>query len=77
LLFQAGDLRAAEGTIRDTLNRCETLGSPLAGACRIFLARLRRADGSQVEAERLAHQGLAEIDSAGLRPDLPDALEVL
>jgi predicted ATPase/DNA-binding CsgD family transcriptional regulator len=77
LLLQAGDLRAAEGTIQDTLNRCATLGSPLAGACRIFLARLRRGESKQAEAERLAHQGLAEIDSAGLRPELPDALEVL
>jgi ATP/maltotriose-dependent transcriptional regulator MalT len=77
LLVQAGDLRAAEGAIQDTLHRCETLGSPLAGACRIFRARLRRADGRQAEAERLAHQGLAEIDSAGLRPELPDALEAL
>src|SRR4029077_4658292 len=51
--------------------------SPLAGACRIFLARLRRADGRQAEAERLAPQGLAGIDSAGLRPELPNALEVL
>jgi DNA-binding CsgD family transcriptional regulator len=77
LLFQAGDLRAAEGAIHDALTRCEAIGSPLAGACRILLARLRRADGRQAEAERLARQGLAGIDSAGLRPELPDALEVL
>jgi predicted ATPase/DNA-binding CsgD family transcriptional regulator len=77
LLFRAGDLRAAEGVIHDALARCQAIGSPLAGACRIFLARLRRADGRLAEAERLARQGLAEIDSAGLRPELPDALEVL
>jgi DNA-binding CsgD family transcriptional regulator len=77
LLFQAGDLRTAGGAIHDALTRCEAIDSPLAGACRIFLARLRRADGRLAEAERLAHQGLAEIDSAGLRPELPDALEVL
>ena len=77
LLLQAGDLRAAEGTIQDAQARCEAIDSPLAGACRVFRARLRRADGRQAEAETLAHQGLAEIDSAGLRPELPDALEVL
>jgi DNA-binding CsgD family transcriptional regulator len=77
LLLRAGDLRAAEGTIQDALKASETIGSPLAGACRIFLARLRRADGRRGEAEQLAHQGLAEVDSAGLRPELPDALEVL
>ncbi len=77
LLLGAGDPGAADGTIHDALTRCEAIDSPLAGACRIFLARLRRADGRQAQAERLAHQGLAEIDSAGLRPELPDALEVL
>jgi predicted ATPase/DNA-binding CsgD family transcriptional regulator len=77
LLFEAGDLRAAEGVIHDTLSRCEAIDSPLAGSCRVSLARLRRADGDKAEAERLAHRGLAEIDSAGLRPELPDALEVL
>jgi predicted ATPase/DNA-binding CsgD family transcriptional regulator len=77
LLLQAGGLRAAEGTIQDARARCEAIDSPLAGACRVFLARLRRADGRQAEAETLAQQGLAEIDSAGLRPELPDALEVL
>jgi predicted ATPase/DNA-binding CsgD family transcriptional regulator len=76
-LTQAGDRRAAEDTIQDTLSRCEAIDSPLAGACRILLARLRRADGHQAEAETLAHQGLAEIDSAGLKPELPDALEVI
>jgi len=77
LLFRAGDLRAAESTLHDALSRCEAIASPLAAACRVFLARLRRADGNQAGAETLAHQGLAEIDSAGLRPELPDALEVL
>jgi predicted ATPase/DNA-binding CsgD family transcriptional regulator len=77
LLFRAGDPGAAEGAIHEALTRCEAIDSPLAGACRIFLARLRRADGRQAEAERLARQGLAEIDGAGLRPELPDALEVL
>ena len=77
LLCRAGDLRAAEGVIHDALARCQAIGSPLAGACRIFLARLRRAGGRLAEAQRLARQGLAEIDSAGLRPELPDALEVL
>ena len=33
LLFQAGDHRAAESTLQDALNRCEAIGSPLAGAC--------------------------------------------
>jgi DNA-binding CsgD family transcriptional regulator len=77
LLLRAGDPGAADGTIHDALTRCEAIDSPLAGACRILLARLRRADGRQGQAERLARQGLAEIDSAGLRPELPDALEVL
>jgi hypothetical protein len=77
LLFRAGDLRAAESTLHDALSRCEHIDSPLAGAGRVSLARLRRADGNQAGAEALAHQGLAEIDSAGLRPELPDALEVL
>jgi DNA-binding CsgD family transcriptional regulator len=77
LLFRAGDLRAAEGAIHDALARCQAIDSPLAGACRTFLARLRRADGNQAEADRLALQGLAEIDSAGLRPELPDPLEVV
>ena len=48
------------------LTRCEAIDSPLAGSCRVSLARLRRADGDKAEAERLAHRGLAEIDSAGL-----------
>jgi hypothetical protein len=51
LLLQADDLRAAEGTIQDAQARCEAIDSPLAGACRVFLARLRRADGRQPEAE--------------------------
>jgi len=45
LLFGAGDFHAAEDTIHDALTCCEAIDSPLAGACRIFLARLRRADG--------------------------------
>lgn len=77
LLIRAGDLRAAESPLHDAVSRCEAIGSPLAGACRISLARIRRADGNPSEAETLAHQGLAEIDGAGLRPELPDALEVL
>ena len=77
LLLRAGDPGAAEGAIHDALDRCEAIDSPLAGTCRIFLARLRRGDGKQAEAERLAQQGLAEIDSANLRPELPEALEVL
>ena len=77
LLFGTGDRRVAESTVQDMLSRCEAIGSPLAGACRVFLARLRRADGNRAAAETLAHQGLAEIDSAGLRPELPDTLEVL
>ena len=77
LLYRAGDLRAADSTLHDALSRCEAIDSPLAGACRVFQARLRRADGNQAGAEMLAHQGLAEIDSAGLRPELPDALEIL
>jgi DNA-binding CsgD family transcriptional regulator len=77
LLFGTGDLRAADSAAQDTLSSCEAIGSPLAGACRVFLARLRRADGNRAAAETLAHRGLAQIDSAGLRPELPDALEVL
>jgi hypothetical protein len=45
LLLRAGDFPGAEGTIQDTLNRCEAIESPLAGACQIFLARVRRAGG--------------------------------
>ena len=73
--LRAGDHAVARAAAGRSLAGCEQLGSALAGACRVFLARLDRQDG--VAAEQQAHAGLAEISDAGLWAEVPDALELL
>ena len=75
LALRAGDHAGARAAAERSLAGCEQLGSALAGACRVFLARLDRRDG--VAAEQQAHAGLAEISDAGLWAEVPDALELL
>jgi DNA-binding CsgD family transcriptional regulator len=75
LALRAGDHAAARAAAERSLAGCEQLGSALAGACRVLLARLDRRDGSA--AEQQAHAGLAEITDAGLWAEVPDALELL
>jgi predicted ATPase/DNA-binding CsgD family transcriptional regulator len=75
LALRAGDRTQARAAAGRALAGCEQLGSALAGACRVFLARLDRYDG--VAAEQQAHAGLAEITDAGLWAEVPDALELL
>jgi DNA-binding CsgD family transcriptional regulator len=73
--LRAGDRAGARAAAQQSLAACEQLGSALAGACRVLLARLDRRDG--VAAEDQAHAGLAEIAGAGLWAEVPDALELL
>jgi len=73
--LRAGDRAEARAAAERSLAGCEQLGSALAGACRVLLARLDRHDG--VAAEQQAHAGLAEITEAGLWAEVPDALELL
>jgi len=75
LALRAGDRAEARAAAGRSLAGCEQLGSALAGACRVFLARLDRRDG--VAAEQQAYAGLAEITDAGLWAEVPDALELL
>jgi predicted ATPase/DNA-binding CsgD family transcriptional regulator len=75
LALRAGDRAEARAVAERSLAGCEQLGSALAGACRLLLARLDRRDG--VAAEQQAHAGLAEITDAGLWAEVPDALELL
>jgi predicted ATPase/DNA-binding CsgD family transcriptional regulator len=75
LALRAGDRAEARAAAERSLAGCEQLGSALAGACRVLLARLDRGDG--VAAEQQAHAGLAEIIDAGLWAEVPDALELL
>ena len=75
LALRAGDRAEARAAAERSLAGCEQLGSALAGACRVLLARLDRSDG--VAAEQQAHAGLAEINDAGLWAEVPDALELL
>jgi predicted ATPase/DNA-binding CsgD family transcriptional regulator len=75
LALRAGDRAGARAAAERSLAGCEQLGSALAGACRVFLARLDRRDG--IAAEQQAHAGLAEITDAGLWAEVPDALELL
>ena len=75
LALRAGDHAVARAAAERSLAGCEQLGSALAGACRVFLARLDRRDGLAVEQQ--AHAGVAEISDAGLWAELPDALELL
>jgi DNA-binding CsgD family transcriptional regulator len=75
LALRAGDHAGARAAAERSLAGCEQLGSALAGACRVFLARLDRRDG--IAAEQQAHAGLAEISDAGLWAEVPDALELL
>ncbi|HEV2254605.1 MAG TPA: LuxR C-terminal-related transcriptional regulator [Streptosporangiaceae bacterium] len=75
LALRAGDRTEARAAAGRALAGCEQLGSALAGACRVFLARLDRRDG--LAAEQQAHAGLAEIADAGLWAEVPDALELL
>jgi predicted ATPase/DNA-binding CsgD family transcriptional regulator len=75
LALRAGDHAAARAAAERSLAGCEQLGSALAGACRVVLARLDRGDGTV--AEQQAHTGLAEITEAGLWAEVPDALELL
>jgi predicted ATPase/DNA-binding CsgD family transcriptional regulator len=73
--LRAGDRAEARAAAERSLAACEQLGSALAGACRVLLARLDRRDGAA--AEQQAHAGLAEITDAGLWAEVPDALELL
>jgi predicted ATPase/DNA-binding CsgD family transcriptional regulator len=75
LALRAGDRAEARASAGRSLAGCEQLGSALAGACRVLLARLDRGDGAA--AEQQAHAGLAEITDAGLWAEVPDALELL
>jgi DNA-binding CsgD family transcriptional regulator len=75
LALRAGDRAEARAAAGRALAGCEQLGSALAGACRVLLARLDRYDG--VAAEQAAHAGLAEISDAGLWAEVPDALELI
>src|SRR6516162_6214892 len=75
LALRAGDRAEARAAAGRSLAGCEQLGSALAGACRVFLARLDRRDGGA--AEQQAYAGLAEITDAGLWAEVPDALELL
>ena len=75
IALRAGDRAEARAAAERSLAGCEQLGSALAGACRVLLARLDRHDG--VAAEQQAHAGLAEITDAGLWAEVPDALELL
>ena len=75
LALRAGDHAGARAAAQRSLAGCEQLGSALAGACHVFLARLDRRDG--VAAEQQAHAGLAEISGAGLWAEVPDALELI
>jgi predicted ATPase/DNA-binding CsgD family transcriptional regulator len=75
LALRAGDHAEARAVAERSLAGCEQLGSALAGACQVFLARLDRPDGAA--AEQQAHAGLAEITDAGLWAEIPDALELL
>ncbi len=75
LALRAGDRAEARASAGRSLAGCEQLGSALAGACRVLLARLDRGDGGA--AEQQAHAGLAEITDAGLWAEVPDALELL
>jgi predicted ATPase/DNA-binding CsgD family transcriptional regulator len=75
IALRAGDRAEARAAAERSLAGCEQLGSALAGACRVLLARLDRHDG--VAAEQQAHAGLAEIADAGLWAEVPDALELL
>lgn len=74
IALRAGDHAEARAAAERSLAGCEQLGSALAGACRVFLARLDGHDG--VAAEQQAHAGLAEITGAGLWAQVPDALEL-
>jgi predicted ATPase/DNA-binding CsgD family transcriptional regulator len=73
--LRAGDRAEARAAAERSLAGCEQLGSALAGACHVLLARLDRGDGGA--AEQQAHAGLAEITDAGLWAEVPDALELL
>jgi predicted ATPase/DNA-binding CsgD family transcriptional regulator len=75
LALRAGDRAEARAAAERSLAGCEQLGSALAGACHVLLARLDRGDGGA--AEQQAHAGLAEITDAGLWAEVPDALELL
>jgi DNA-binding CsgD family transcriptional regulator len=75
IALRAGDRAEARAAAERSLAGCEQLGSALAGACHVLLARLDRHDG--VAAEQQAHAGLAEITDAGLWAEVPDALELL
>lgn len=77
LLLRAGDLDAADRAAGAARTLCVDLGSALAGACDVILARVRRASGDVAEALRLAHQGLEQLVTANVRPEVPEALEVL
>ncbi|HMH90940.1 MAG TPA: LuxR C-terminal-related transcriptional regulator [Streptosporangiaceae bacterium] len=75
LALRPGDRTGARAAAERALAGCEQLGSALAGACRVLLARLDRHDG--VAAKQAAHAGLAEISDAGLWAEAPDALELI
>src|SRR5215469_10532721 len=65
IALRAGDRAGARAAAERSLAACEQLGSALAGACRVLLARLDRHDGGA--AEQQAHVGLAEIGRASCR----------
>jgi predicted ATPase/DNA-binding CsgD family transcriptional regulator len=77
LLLNAAEVEPADRAATEARRLCDGLGSPLIGACDVVRARIRRTTGDLSEAARLAHQGLEQLASAGVRPEIPDALEVL
>lgn len=77
LLLRAGEVACARDAATAAREICTRIGSPLTGACDVVLARVRRATGEVGEAVRLAHQGLERLLADDVRPDLPDALDVL
>jgi hypothetical protein len=74
---RAADLGAAERTAAEARRIGDGLGSPLVAACDVLLARVRRALGDAGAAALLAHRGLEPLVDDDVRPEIPDALEVL
>jgi len=66
LALRAGDRAGARAAAGRSLAGCEQLSSALAGACRVFLARLDRHDGAAAEVAAAEVAGAAAGVAAGV-----------
>jgi predicted ATPase/class 3 adenylate cyclase/DNA-binding CsgD family transcriptional regulator len=78
-LVAVGDVASARRSARTAVQVAESTiyGGRARGRARLALARVTRAEGDAAGAEDIAHQALAALAAASMRPEVVEALEFL